>query len=93
MANIMKRVKKALKLFVLIFLFIKSNFFIPENSILIRCNPITPKKNSTGADHVLENFTSEEKESLDEITKNISESLSTLIKKDLDLFSSKVNQK
>ena len=52
-----------------------------------------PKKNSTGADHVLENFTSEEKESLDEITKNISESLSTLIKKDLDLFSSKVNQK
>ena len=52
-----------------------------------------PKKNSTGADHVLDNFSSEEKESLDNITKNISESLSTLIKKDLDLFSSKVNQK
>ena len=52
-----------------------------------------PKKNSTGADHVLDNFSSEEKESLDNITKNISESLSTLIKKDLDLFSSKVNLK
>ena len=51
-----------------------------------------PKKNSTGADHVLDNFSSEEKESLDNITKNISESLSTLIKKDLDLFSSKINQ-
>jgi len=52
-----------------------------------------PKKNSTGADYVLDNFSSEEKEILEEITKNISESLSTLIKKDLDLFSSKVNQK
>ena len=29
---------------VLIFLFNKSKFFIPENSILIRCNPIIPKK-------------------------------------------------
>ena len=35
--------KKALKAFVLIFLFIRSKFFIPEYSILIRCKPIKPK--------------------------------------------------
>ena len=37
--------KKALKLFVLIFLFSTSNFFIPEYSILIKCKPIKPKIN------------------------------------------------
>ena len=52
-----------------------------------------PKNNSTGADHVLDNFSTDEKQSVEEVTKNIIESLSILIKKDLDLFSSKVNQK
>jgi len=52
-----------------------------------------PKNNSTGVDHVLDSFSSEEKQSVEEITKNIIESFSILIKKDLDLFSSKVNQK
>jgi len=52
-----------------------------------------PKNNSTGAEHVLDNFSNDEKQSVEEITKNITESLSILIKKDLDLFSSKVNQK
>ena len=52
-----------------------------------------PKNNSTGVDHVLDNFSSEEKQSVEEITRSITESLSILIKKDLDLFSSKVNQK
>ena len=52
-----------------------------------------PKNNSTGADHVLDNFSTDEKQSVEEVTKNIVESLSILIKKDLDLFSSKVNQK
>lgn len=66
---------------------------IGKNYSRIRIGIGRPKKNSTGADHVLDNFSSEEKESLDNINKNISESLSTLIKKDLDLFSSKVNQK
>jgi len=37
------KVKNALKVFVLMFLFKISNFFMPENSILIKCNPITPK--------------------------------------------------
>jgi len=52
-----------------------------------------PKNNSTGADHVLDDFSNEEKQSVEEVTKNILESFSILIKKDLDLFSSKVNQK
>ena len=33
------------------------------------------------------------KVNVEEVTKNIIESLSILIKKDLDLFSSKINQK
>ena len=52
-----------------------------------------PKNNSTGVDHVLDNFSNEEKQSVGEVNRNIIESLSLLIKKDLDLFSSKVNQK
>ena len=52
-----------------------------------------PKNNSTGSDHVLDNFSNDEKQSVEEVTKNIVESFSILIKKDLDLFSSKVNQK
>tara|TARA_B100000700_G_scaffold283678_1_gene336279 strand:+ start:426 stop:986 length:561 start_codon:yes stop_codon:yes gene_type:complete len=52
-----------------------------------------PKDNSTGADHVLDNFSKDEKKSIDEVTNNIIESMSALISKDLDLFSSKINQK
>jgi len=52
-----------------------------------------PKENSMGVDYVLNNFSHDEKESVEEVTNNIIESLSILIKKDLDLFSSKVNQK
>ena len=51
-----------------------------------------PKKNSTGADHVLDNFSNDEKGNVEIVTKNIIESLSILINKDLDLFSSKINQ-
>ena len=43
--NIIIKDKKALKLFVLIFLFNKSNFFIPEYSILIKCKPVKPTIN------------------------------------------------
>ena len=52
-----------------------------------------PKNNSTPSDHVLDSFSNDEKQSVEEVTKNILESFSILIKKDLDLFSSKVNQK
>ena len=53
-----------------------------------------PKNKSTApADHVLDNFSNDEKQNVEELTKNIVASISVLIKKDLDLFSSKVNQK
>ena len=52
-----------------------------------------PKNNSTGADHVLDDFSKDEKENVNEVTKSIIEALSLLINKDLDLFSSKINQK
>ena len=51
-----------------------------------------PKKNSTGAEHVLDNFSNDEKGNVEKVTQNIIESLSILINKDLDLFSSKINQ-
>ena len=66
---------------------------IGKNYSRIRIGIGRPKNNSTGAEHVLDNFSSEEKQTVDEVANNIVESLSTLIKKDLDLFSSKVNQK
>tara|TARA_B100001123_G_scaffold291294_1_gene324744 strand:- start:1567 stop:2127 length:561 start_codon:yes stop_codon:yes gene_type:complete len=59
----------------------------------IRIGVGRPKINSTGAEHVLDNFENEEKQSVENVTKSIIESLSILIEKDLDLFSSKVNQK
>ena len=52
-----------------------------------------PKINSLGVDHVLDNFSLEEKKKVEELTESIINSLSILIKKNLDLFSSKVNQK
>ena len=52
-----------------------------------------PKEKSAVTDHVLDDFSSDETKTIEDIKKNITESLSILIKKDLDLFSSKVNQK
>ena len=66
---------------------------IGKNYSRIRVGIGRPESNSTGADHVLDDFSVEEKESVTAISKNIVKSLSSLIKKDLDLFSSKVNQK
>ena len=59
----------------------------------IRIGSGRPKNNSTGADHVLNNFSNDEKQSIEEVAKSIIESLSVLISKDLDLFSSKINKK
>ena len=66
---------------------------IGKNYSRVRIGIGRPVKNSEGADHVLENFSTDEKDGVEEVTKNIIESLSILINKDLDLFSSKVNQK
>ena len=52
-----------------------------------------PKNNSTGVEYVLDNFSNEEKKDMEEVNNNIIKSLPILINKDLDLFSSKVNQK
>ena len=65
---------------------------IGKNYSRVRIGIGRPQKNSTGAEHVLENFSSDEKGNVEKVTQNISESLSILINKDLDLFSSKINQ-
>ena len=52
-----------------------------------------PKNDSAGGDHVLDNFSNDEKQYVEDITNNIIKSLSFLINKNLELFSSKVNQK
>jgi len=65
---------------------------IGKNYSRIRIGIGRPKKNSTGADHVLDNFSNDEKGNVEIVTKNIIGSLSILINKDLDLFSSKINQ-
>tara|TARA_B100000029_G_C17354659_1_gene880249 strand:+ start:33 stop:593 length:561 start_codon:yes stop_codon:yes gene_type:complete len=66
---------------------------IGKNYSRIRIGIGRPKKEASGAQHVLDNFSTDEKGNMHEVTENIVESLSFLIKKDLDLFSSKVNQK
>ena len=43
-------------------------------------------------DHVLDDFTDSEEDSIIELTENIVESLPVLIDKKLNLFSSKINQ-
>ena len=66
---------------------------IGKNYSRVRIGVGKPKSNATGADHVLDNFSSDEKQYLEKVTSNIIDSLSILINKDLDLFSSKINQK
>ena len=65
---------------------------IGKNYSRVRIGIGRPKNNSTGEDHVLDNFSNEEMDNVQTITRKITESLSTLISKDLDLFSSKINQ-
>ena len=65
---------------------------IGKNYSRVRIGIGRPKNNSTGADHVLDNFSNEEMDYVQSVTKNIIESLAILINKDLDLFSSKINQ-
>ena len=66
---------------------------IGKNYSRVRIGIGRPKKDSTGTDHVLDNFSNDEKGNVEEVTKNITESLSILINNDLELFSSKINQK
>ena len=66
---------------------------IGKNYSRVRIGIGRPKKNSTGIDHVLDNFSENEKQNVEKVADDIIESLSILINKDLDLFSSKINQK
>ena len=52
-----------------------------------------PKNNIEAADFVLQNFDEDEMLGLEKISNNITESISILINKKLDLFSSTVNNK
>ena len=66
---------------------------IGKNYPRIRIGIGRPKTDSTGTDHVLDNFSDDEKQNVEKVTNNIIESLSILINKNLDLFSSKINQR
>ena len=66
---------------------------IGKNYSRIRIGIGRPQKNSTGAEYVLDNFSADEKGNVEEVTNNIINSMSILMGKDLDLFSSKINQK
>ena len=66
---------------------------IGKNYSRVRVGIGRPKKNTTGADHVLDNFSNDEKINVEEVTKNITDSLDILVNRDLELFSSKINQK
>ena len=52
-----------------------------------------PKNNIEVADYVLQNFDEDESIDIERISKNITDSLSILVEKKLDLFSSAVNNK
>ena len=67
--------------------------FIGKDYSRVRIGIGHPNHNVEVSDHVLQDFNDDEKEELSSITKNIIESLSILIDKKLDLFSSTVNNK
>ena len=52
-----------------------------------------PKGNIEVADYVLQNFDEDETIGIEKVSKNITDSISILVEKKLDLFSSTVNNK
>ena len=67
--------------------------FIGKDYSRVRIGIGKPKEKISTSDYVLNDFSDEENESLGKITKNIINSISILIDKKLDLFSSTVNNK
>ena len=67
--------------------------FIGKDYSRIRIGIGKPNGKNDAAEHVLNNFDEEEKIELENITKNIANSLPILLDKKLDLFSSTVNNK
>ena len=66
---------------------------IGKNYSRIRIGIGHPGKKPEVTDHVLNDFVEEERESMEVVIKNITNSLPMLMNKELDLFSSKINQK
>ncbi len=67
--------------------------FIGKEYSRVRIGIGKPKDNIEIADYVLQNFNEDESIGINEISKNITDSISILIEKKLDLFSSTVNNK
>ena len=67
--------------------------FIGKDYSRIRVGIGKPKTKIEISDYVLQNFDEEEISSIEKISENITDSISFLIKKKLDLFSSTVNNK
>ena len=67
--------------------------FIGKDYSRIRVGIGKPKNNIEIGDYVLQNFDEDESISIQKISKDITESISILVEKKLDLFSSTVNNK
>ena len=67
--------------------------FIGKDYSRVRIGIGKPKTNIEVADYVLQNFDEDEMLGIEKISKDITESISILVKKKLDLFSSTVNNK
>ena len=67
--------------------------FIGKEYSRVRIGIGKPKDNIEVADYVLQNFDEDETAGIEKISKNITDSISILVEKKLDLFSSTVNNK
>ena len=67
--------------------------FIGKDYSRVRIGIGEPKNNMEISDYVLQNFDEDETLGIEKISKNIIESISILVEKKLDLFSSTVNNK
>ena len=67
--------------------------FIGKDYSRVRIGIGKPKNSIQVADYVLQNFNEDENVEIEKISKDITESLSILVEKKLDLFSSTVNNK
>ena len=67
--------------------------FIGKDYSRVRIGIGKPKNNIEISDYVLQNFDEDESAGIEKISKNITDSISILVEKKLDLFSSTVNNK
>ena len=67
--------------------------FIGTDYSRVRIGIGKPKNGIEVADYVLQNFNEDESEDIEKMSKNITDSISILLEKKLDLFSSTVNNK